>query len=98
MSMHYKKAFSRLVLFKTMQNNTEKHTKKDNFWRRESWTTEMKSWDEKKDWLDQEESALVQLPNQTSRDYSIQSGLLRGIFVPPCQTSKILHLQSEEKG
>ncbi len=34
-------------------------------------------------------SGLVQLPNQTSRDYSRQSGLLRGIFVPPCPTSKV---------
>ncbi len=34
-------------------------------------------------------SGLVQLHNQTSRDYSRQSGLLRGIFVPRCPTFNI---------
>ncbi len=48
MAMHNKKALSGLVLFKTVQNNPEKHEKKENVWRRESW-------DEKKDWLDQGE-------------------------------------------
>ncbi len=38
--MHNKKAVSWLVLFKTIQNNIEKHKKKENVWRRErnSWT------------------------------------------------------------
>ncbi len=35
--MHNKKALSGLVLFKTIQNNTEKQKKKENVWRRESW-------------------------------------------------------------
>ncbi len=39
------------------QHNTERHKKKENVWRRESWTRERNSWDEEKekDWLDQGE-------------------------------------------
>ncbi len=48
MAMHNKKALSGLVLFKTIQNNTEKHKIKENVCRRNSW-------DEEKDWLDQGE-------------------------------------------
>ncbi len=55
MAMHNKKALSGLVLFKTIENNTEKHKKKEHVWRRESWTRERNSWDEEKDWLDQGE-------------------------------------------
>ncbi len=47
MAMHNKKTLSGLVLSKTIQNNTEKHKKK-NVLRRNSW-------DEEKDWLDQGE-------------------------------------------
>ncbi len=46
MAMHNKKALSGLVLFKTVQNNPEKHEKKENVWRRESWASERNSWDE----------------------------------------------------
>ncbi len=55
MAMHNKNTLSGLVLFKTIQNNTEKHTNKENVWRRENWTRERNSWDEEKDWLDQGE-------------------------------------------
>jgi len=54
------------------------------------WTRESTRWTRKRSTVvGPGLSGLVQLPNQTSRDYSRQSGLLRGIFVPPCPTSKI---------
>ncbi len=50
MAIHNIKTLSGLVLSKTIQNNTEKHKKKENVWRRER-----NSWDEENDWLDQGE-------------------------------------------
>ncbi len=106
MAMHNKKALFGLVLFKTIQNNTEKQKKKENVWRRESWMRKglVGPWRGQgrlgRGVVGPRLSGLVQLPNQTSRDYSRQSGLLRGerIMGAPAQPPRFLHLQSEEKG
>ncbi len=82
--MHNKKALSGLVLLKTIQNNTEKQKKKENVWRRESWMSNGLVGPGRgqgglgRGVVGPRLSGLVQLPNQTSRDYSGQSGLLRG--------------------
>ncbi len=97
MAMHNKKALSGLVLFKTIQNNAEKQKKKENIWRRESWMRNGLV-GPGRGVVGPRLSGLVQLPNQTSRDYSGLSGLLRGIFVPPCPTSKIFTSPEWGKG
>ncbi len=98
MAMHNKKALSGLVLFKTI-HNTEKQKNKENVWRRESWIRNGLV-GLGRGVVGPRLSGLVQLPNQTSRDYSWQSGLLRGerIIGAPCPTSKIFTSPEWGKG
>ncbi len=66
--------------------------------KRTGWTRERTRWTIGRGVVGPGLSGLVQLPNQTSRDYSRQSGLLRKIFVPPCPTSKIFTSPEWGKG